>query len=366
MDAVEHAMGKGLPAGTTFGELKHPRTGESNGAFFILFLKDRKFSYYGSAAYERRGLSSKNWSGNLDRESKQAMRNGGRIVDAAKRTIKLIDDSLASRLRSEEQRKLAKIREETALKVALAGWLTGLEKEVDQAAEEHATFRERFSGDGTTPSDAAYLDVPEIRGLLHASSESLKANDVSQSRGLHDVAKDAVEKFYRDKERFQQNGPILEALSGRLKLRSELDASQATSDIESAKGFYSKGSRRYAALLRSAQDAEFRLIEAKNRATAEAERRERSAAKKARDREVGLTTAGGVGATGLGLGIFFGNRGRRKLKVLAEAQLKKRKEEMGTMVDRLFALMDRLSIVVGPADQLDARGYQGETLALSS
>ncbi len=70
MDAVEHAMGKGLPAGTTFGELKHPRTGESNGAFFILFLKDRKFSYYGSAAYERRGLSSKNWSGNLDREAK--------------------------------------------------------------------------------------------------------------------------------------------------------------------------------------------------------------------------------------------------------------------------------------------------------
>ncbi|MEJ6830066.1 MAG: hypothetical protein QNK61_07720 [Akkermansiaceae bacterium] len=188
-----------------------------------------------------------------------------------------------------------------------------MEKEVDQAAEEHATFRERFSGDGTTPSDAAYLDVPEIRGLLHASSDSLKANDVSQSRRLHDVAKDAVEKFYRDKERFQQNGPILEALSGRLKLRSELDASQATSDIESAKGFYSKGSRRYAALLRSAQDAEFRLIEAKNRATAEAERRERSAAKKARDREVGLTTAGGVGATGLGLGIFFGNRGRRKL-----------------------------------------------------
>ncbi|MDB4294809.1 hypothetical protein N9908_01040 [Akkermansiaceae bacterium] len=80
----------------------------------------------------------------------------------------------------------------------------GIGKEVDQAAEKHATFRERFSGDGTTPSDAAYLDVPEIRGLLHASSESLKANDVSQSRRLHDVAKDAVENFIAIRNAFSK------------------------------------------------------------------------------------------------------------------------------------------------------------------
>ena len=75
MDAVEHAMGKGLPARTAFGNLKHEKTGEANGAFFILFLKDCKFSFYGSAAYERRGLSSKNWAGNLDREAKRSMRH---------------------------------------------------------------------------------------------------------------------------------------------------------------------------------------------------------------------------------------------------------------------------------------------------
>jgi len=74
MDAVEHLMGKGLPARTAFGNLKHEKTVEANGAFFILFLKDRKFSFYGSAAYERRGLRSKNWPGNLDREAKRSMR----------------------------------------------------------------------------------------------------------------------------------------------------------------------------------------------------------------------------------------------------------------------------------------------------
>ena len=73
MDAVEQAMGKGLPARTAFGNLKYEKTGEANGAFFILFLKDCKFSFYGSAAYERRGLSSKNWAGNLDREAKRSM-----------------------------------------------------------------------------------------------------------------------------------------------------------------------------------------------------------------------------------------------------------------------------------------------------
>lgn len=66
--------GKGAPGTNGVGNLKHEKTVEANGAFFILFLKDRKFSFYGSAAYERRGLRSKNWPGNLDREAKRSMR----------------------------------------------------------------------------------------------------------------------------------------------------------------------------------------------------------------------------------------------------------------------------------------------------
>ncbi len=61
LDAVEHALGKGLPSQTAFGQLLDPRTQERNGAFFILFLKDRKFSYYGSDAQDRRGLGEDRW-----------------------------------------------------------------------------------------------------------------------------------------------------------------------------------------------------------------------------------------------------------------------------------------------------------------
>ena len=50
INAVEHAMGKGLPARTGFGGLKDSTSGLANGAFFILFMKDRNFSYFGSEA----------------------------------------------------------------------------------------------------------------------------------------------------------------------------------------------------------------------------------------------------------------------------------------------------------------------------
>ena len=104
IDAIEHAMGKGLPATTAFGSLKHPDTGQANGAFFILFLRERNFSYYGSEAYDRRGLGSRQWAGKLDASAKRAMRNGGRIVEAAKDTITDIHQRLANALVQEQRR----------------------------------------------------------------------------------------------------------------------------------------------------------------------------------------------------------------------------------------------------------------------
>jgi hypothetical protein len=56
MDAVEYALGHGLANRTAFGELENPETGETDGAVFVLFLEERKFSYYGSDAQDRRGV----------------------------------------------------------------------------------------------------------------------------------------------------------------------------------------------------------------------------------------------------------------------------------------------------------------------
>ena len=104
MEAVRFALGHRLNNQTDFGSLAHEKTGESSGAVFVLFLKERKFSYYGSDVHDRRNLGESKWQGTLDREAVRAMRNGGRIIDAVKNTIKLIDGGLARKIAAEESR----------------------------------------------------------------------------------------------------------------------------------------------------------------------------------------------------------------------------------------------------------------------
>lgn len=101
MDAVEHALGKDLNNRTDFGTLTHPQTGERDGAVFVLFLQERKFSYYASDAQDRRNLGDGHWIGQLDQPAIRAMRSGGRILDAVKDTITSIDQQLARVVSSE-------------------------------------------------------------------------------------------------------------------------------------------------------------------------------------------------------------------------------------------------------------------------
>ena len=101
LDAVEYALGYGLSNRTGFGKLENPQTHERDGAVFVLFLKERKFSYFASDAQDRRGLGEANWVGQLDQPAFRAMRSGGRIVDAAKDTIESIDSRLKTAIRAE-------------------------------------------------------------------------------------------------------------------------------------------------------------------------------------------------------------------------------------------------------------------------
>ncbi len=109
MDAVEYALGHGLANRTGFGELEHPETGETDGAVFVLFLDERKFSYYGSDAQDRRGVGESHWIGELDRPAKRAMRSGGRILDAVKNTVTTINAGVD---RAVEAEKTARLRAE--------------------------------------------------------------------------------------------------------------------------------------------------------------------------------------------------------------------------------------------------------------
>lgn len=164
MDAVEHALGKSLPATTDFGKLKHPQTGESSGAFFVIFLRERKFSYYGSDVYDHRRLGEANFTGNLDAPAIQAMRGGGRIADAVKNTVTSIDGELARRIAAEAEAKRRaeerqrRDREEAAAK--LAALRTGVLEVTASIAETRRAWP-RASGSLLTPPADAWLQKLE-------------------------------------------------------------------------------------------------------------------------------------------------------------------------------------------------------------
>ena len=125
MDAVEYALGYGLSNRTAFGEWVHPETGESDGAIFALFLKERKFSYFASDAQDRRRLGEANWVGQLDQPAFRAMRNGGRILDAVKDTVLHVNSRLESAIRAEAADKQRRADE---LQRTLAVLQAGLEE----------------------------------------------------------------------------------------------------------------------------------------------------------------------------------------------------------------------------------------------
>ncbi len=116
MDAVEFALGHGLANRTRFGRLEHPKTGETDGAAFVLFLEDRKFSYYASEAQDRRGIGEAQWIGNLDRNARVAMQNGGRMIDAVKDTVNDINNRLGQAIANEEQAERERIEQAERIK----------------------------------------------------------------------------------------------------------------------------------------------------------------------------------------------------------------------------------------------------------
>ena len=63
---MKHALGKGLSNRTRFGALKHPRTGEQDGAVFLLSLEERNLSYFASDAQDRRNMYNSTATSNYD------------------------------------------------------------------------------------------------------------------------------------------------------------------------------------------------------------------------------------------------------------------------------------------------------------
>ena len=128
---------------------------------------------------------------------------------------------------------------------------------------------------------------------------------------------------------------------------------------------YRKGMRGYQKDLELAR-GKLGMLESSNRGVVEKLRREAQAtAERKRMVETVIRVSVGIVLLLLAGLAVLGNRGRRKAMARAVKALALRREEMLATVDRLFALMDRAGVVVGPEDELAKRGYEGETLAES-
>lgn len=379
IDAVEHAMGKGLPATTGFGSLKHPETGQANGAFFILFLEERKFSYYGSEAYDRRGLGARQWAGKLDASAKRAMRNGGRIVEAAKGTIADIDQRLANALvqeqrRAEEARQSAERREEEARlsaarrKVAAGQLVTSGNQELaalDTLLAEFRNDRQVAGGDLANPRTATWrADLQGARDAWEAGQINIAETVTTAARTAIAAATKAIRQHETDEARIRSmTGQIDGFTVHPFNHTGEAVLADLKERLESVRKEHAAGNSSYRNGLVQLQGRWEELQQAN--LTAERTQR-REAAWLARRREVRrntiIGTCGGTGGLILLAGII-GNRLRRRRKLEAEALLARRQQELRDVSDRLLALLDRSSLVLGSEVDLPNRGYEGETLA---
>ncbi|WP_411845268.1 hypothetical protein AAFN60_15985 [Roseibacillus persicicus] len=370
IDAVEQALESDLLGKTGFGSLRDQSTGERNGVFFVIYLAERKFSYFGGDQYEKRGLGGNRWSGRLDAAAISAMRNGGRIADAVRDTVTSIEGRLQSRLQQEKRMAAAAAEEAKVRRQAVEATIARAEQNLKQVERELERFRKEST---LQEGDLARKETGIWRAQLQQARTFLTRGNVESARYQALSTEDEMRKFRLLLQDYNEAPREMERLEQKLKeleIHSENDRGLSSreglfAELKAAEEVHRKGESAYRTLLDRAQEGAERLVRQDSDFRLVRERTLARAAEMKQQREV-LTGAAGAGVGGLLLvGGVAGNRRRRKIKERAEALLQKRRDEMGEVSDQLMEMLDWAALVVGPADQLDARGYRGDTLARS-
>ncbi|NNE90491.1 MAG: hypothetical protein HKN23_02490, partial [Verrucomicrobiales bacterium] len=365
MSAVEFAIGQQLPNQTAFGSLVDDRTKQKNGAIFVLFLQERKFSYFSSEAMDSRRLGHRRFVGELDKPAIRAMRNGGRIVDAVKDTISNIETQLTRRIESEEvARKRAVIERQRAIEEAnlLAG---EVENEVNRTEGFVSNFREEHPdlvGDLITP------DLASWRANVKAIASFAEAEDVENARQLADRTLSEIRRFRDKLESWEADAESFETMAQRIaavpRVEELIDVegllANAAGALESARENYARGDSIYRDQLEQA--ASF-VVRAESeigawRQAVEAERRRKAAVQR------GIIIASATAALLFLIGLIVANRLRRPAKADAEKSFSIWRKKLRGKFDALFALMDRAGMLIGPASGLGSRGFSGTTESL--
>lgn len=367
MDAVENALGRGLSNKQGFAAQKDLRTAQSNGAVLVIFLTERKFSYFGSDAQDHRGLGETAWSGNLDGPARDAMRNGGRILDAVKNTVTHIEGRLSQRIAYEQRlQHESKERQERLLRMTQRE-IIDLRREIEALDAELGRYRMIPAVQG---GDIADPPLPEWQRQLDAAEDTLKAGHVetasSSVRGVRQKVKGhfkVIRNWYADRSK-------LKTLGGRVE-NIHLDDAPAKvkklgADVlrlyQLSEEQYAAGNSGYSAAmdLTAGQLTRFdmRVAELER----DQKRREQRALAQQRDMKRLMQGVGSAFLCGLCALGFWSNRKRRKSKAYAGEVLTHWQKEMEHRFDRLFEVMDRAGVVVGSEKDLPEREYEGETL----
>ncbi|MBL9155394.1 MAG: hypothetical protein JNK37_23150 [Verrucomicrobiales bacterium] len=365
MDAVDHALGKSLANTTTFGELTDGRTGERNGAFFILYLKERKFTYYASDVYDQRRLGEARWIGKLDQPAVRAMRGGGRIIDAVKDTITNIESQLTRQIEAEKAAaRLASARRQEA-QAENRAQIQALRTEIDDIEESVAAYRTTHpeaSGDLVKPETAAW------KSALSGAELHTEEGQVDGPAGIIRRTRETIAGFREAFERLAKAPAEADQLEKRLASLGSIPAetpadgwrTQAQEALKSARDNAARADSLYLTQLGSGQAA----VDAAERAILSW--RQEIEAERARRRQLTgfLWSLLGLAFVASGIGLVVANRLRRPAKAEAEKALARWRDQLGCRFDTLFQLMDRTRLVIGSGTQLDARGYTGTTLHL--
>lgn len=364
MDAVEFALGKGLTNRTGFGKLENPITHETDGAMFVLFLKERKFSYFGSEAQDRRGLGRSKWIGELDQPAFRAMRGGGRVVDAVKETVRTINQRLDRIVRSEaETARTQALEKERDLQTAKEG-LSHLTELVDQVGEESIAFRAQH------PEATGALAKPDIEEWRRRITEIDAPLNLDNAKESHQSIKqlgtqiDSYLNAYAASRGYEMNrkeldsefGPLANApngvAAGPLKELRELliaaDKKHRNGDMD---------------LTETLRQAEAKIADG-NRLIDEENRRIEAAKANAQLVRQVVGTITGILAVVVAMILWLFHRKRKPAMDRAVDNLKTREESVAKETDGLDQLFTQSADLLGSRERIAQRGYTGRTREL--
>lgn len=370
MDAVELSLSDLMEVGS-FRAQVNAVTGEQDAAVFILYLKQRKFSYRASEAQNRRGLGQNRWIGKLDRPAYRAMRGGGRVLDAVRDTVTSINQSLSRAIIEEQKIEAQKASQRQRNIDELLSRLSEVENKLGQIEASAKSVSEAHpdsTGDLTHPEVSAIeAQISEIKSSLSQTNVTL--NTVKESTDHVDNESDDWINLYREYERFDTSEKQLRQRKEQL----EADAADMESKLETA---FVDIDKMLADAREAYDNADSQFQNHLNAATHGLEDattklqtlRTQQAQQKARKTFIQRTIAAvGSAFTAIFAGLFLWlNRKRAPAKARATEKLTQREREVRKELDGMGDLLKRANVVIGDRDAIKRKGYQGKTRDLSN